>query len=445
VIFNDSVSSGGSVSPVSVVTNSFGIASTTWTLGNHLGAQAARARVSATVKATFNATATAQFAQVYAGNYFTCGVTTGDRAYCWGFSEDGQRGYPTAKTANQPGAAVTTTDTLTGPFQTWRQISAGTSYVCGISISRQMYCWGRLASATQSAVPTLQSFAANVISFESVSTSDTHSCALATNGLLGCTGSNSRGQLGDGSHSDQIGVYQIVGGIDSLYSAAVTGGQHTCAFPRYNPADSANTKRPRCWGDNSSGQLGRGTVSLEGLTVVPVTMPSTSVRFDSTSLVAGVAHTCALTTAGDAYCWGANGYGQLGGASALVRDSVPMLVTGGYVFSKLYAGEYHTCGITTTGTAYCWGRNTSGQLGDGTTTDATSPVAAAVGRTFRSLALGELHSCGVANPAGLPSGTQAGAGVIFCWGDNEYGQLGSGTTGTNGVPVLTPQKVAGQP
>jgi alpha-tubulin suppressor-like RCC1 family protein len=129
----------------------------------------------------------------------------------------------------------------------------------------------------------------------------------------------------------------------------------------------------------------------------------------------------------------------------MVRDSVPMLVAGGYTFSKLYAGEYHTCGITTTGSAYCWGRNTSGQLGDGTTNNSNTPVPVAGGLIFRSLALGELHTCGVASANGSGSGTQAGAGVIFCWGDNEYGQLGNGTVGTNAVPVLTPVKVAGQP
>ena len=460
VIFNDSLSAGGSVSPVTVNTDAAGRASSSWTLGNHLGAQVARARVSATVKATFTATATAQFAQVYAGNYFTCGVTTGDRAFCWGFGEDGQRGIPVAKTVNQPGAAVTTADTLVGPFQSWRQIGAGSSYVCGISIARQLYCWGRLATAVQNNVPVLHTFPANVLAFTAVSTSETHSCVVTTEGQIGCTGSNQFGQLGDGTRADQTSDYMVVTTVAPdarlQWSAVVTGGSHSCGFPRFNPAtavDSLNTLRPWCWGANGSGQLGNRTFSIDSTIPRGIDMTGLTQVWDTTSLVAGVAHTCALTreatagAGGAAFCWGANGYGQLGAGSAAVRSSAPMAVTlptGVTGFTKLFAGEYHTCGIANTGVAYCWGRNTSGQLGDGTTTNANAPVAVAGGLAFRSLATGELHTCGVVGTA-TSGGTQASAGVIFCWGDNEYGQLGIGTTGSNGVPVLTPQKVAGQP
>lgn len=457
VVFNDLLTAGGSVSPVTATTDASGRASSVWTLGNHLGSQVARARVSATVKATFNATATAQFAQVYAGNYFTCGVTTGDRAFCWGFGEDGQRGIPAAKTVNQPGAAVTTADTLLGPFQTWRQIGAGSSYVCGISISRQLYCWGRLATAVQGNVPVLKAFPANVLAFTAVSTSETHSCVLTTEGQIGCTGSNQFGQLGDGTRADQTSDYVVATTVAPdarlQWSSVVTGGSHTCAFPRFNPTDSTNTLRPWCWGANSSGQLGNRTFSIDSTIPRGIDMAGLTQVWDTTSLVAGVAHTCALTreatagAGGAAFCWGANGFGQLGAGSAAVRSSAPLAVTmpaGVTGFTKLFAGEYHTCGVANTGAAYCWGRNASGQLGDGTTTDARSPVPVAGGLAFRSLATGELHTCGVVGTA-TTGGTQAGAGVIFCWGDNEYGQLGIGSTGANGVPRLTPQKVAGQP
>lgn len=462
VIFNDSLSAGGSVSPVSAVTNALGNASTTWTLGNRLGTQAARARV-ATTRLSFSATATAQFAQVYAGNYFTCGVTTGDRAFCWGFGEDGQRGMGAAKSASAPGAAVTTADTIAGPFQTWRQISAGTSYICGISIARQLYCWGRLASGPQSLVPVIPSGGpTQVQSFQSVSTSDTHSCLITTEGELACQGSGSQGQLGNGGLADQVGYALAAVGAPltaQRWSAVVTGGAHTCAFMQFNPntaavapADSASTSVPWCWGANGSGQLGRGG-SLTANSTVPAPITS-ALAFDSTSLVAGALHTCALSRDGVAYCWGSNAFGQLGKAiSAPARDSLPQIVAmpaGVTKFQKLYAGEYHTCGITDVGATYCWGRNNAGQLGNASTT--TPPggslvsVSPPAGLIWRSLALGELHTCGVAvSPAsGASGGTQASAGVVWCWGDNEYGQLGVGTTGTNGAAV-GPSKVAGQP
>ncbi len=442
VIFNDSLSAGGSVSPVSALTDAAGRASTTWTLGNRLGTQAARVRV-ATIRLNYSATATAQFAQVYAGNYFTCGVTVGDRAYCWGFGEDGQRGVVVTKSANAPGAGVTTADTLAGPFPTWRLIGAGSSYVCGISIARQLYCWGRLASTPQLTAPTLRSIP-SVASFASVSTSETHSCALTTDGRVFCTGSNARGQIGNGSRVDQAGSYAQAGSLDSLFSAVVTGGGHTCAFRRYNPsaADSANTKNPRCWGANGSGQLGIGTITTDTLALLPVPIPSTSIRWDTTSLAAGEAHTCALTTAGAAYCWGSNAYGQLGKAvsASALRDSLPQPVTatGIPAFSRLYAGENHTCGISTTGETWCWGRNDAGQLGRASGTN-PAPIS---GVSFRSMALGELHSCGViGTPGAAGSGTQATAGEVRCWGGNEYGQLGTGTT----TAAITPVKVVGQP
>lgn len=442
VVFNDLITAGGSVSPVSGVTNAAGVTKASWTLGNRLGAQSVRVRVGTSSLATLTRSATAVFAQVYAGNFFTCGVTTGDRAYCWGFGEDGQRGIPGAKSANTPGAAVTSADTLAGPFPTWRQIGAGSSYVCGLSVARQMYCWGRLASATQTNVPTLKSFSANVLSFTSVSTSEVHSCALTTEGQIGCTGSNLRGQLGNGTRADQTSDYTvavtIAPNVGMSWSSVVTGGSHTCGFPRFNPADSVNTLRPWCWGANASGQLGNRTVSIDSTIPQGINMTALTQVWDTTSLVAGAAHTCALTRAGAAFCWGANGYGQLGGGTAIVRDSTPRAVTGGYVFSKLYSGEFHTCGVTTSGGAYCWGRNSSGQLGDGSTTSALAPVAVAGGFTFRMLTLGELHTCGVTGTPGSP----AGAGSrVYCWGDNSAGQLGNGSS----TSVLTPTKANGQP
>lgn len=449
VIFTDSTAGGGIIGTQRAGTDASGQATTTWTLGQRVGTQFMRARIATRQeRVSVTSTATVQFTQVYSGNYFACGVSTGDRAYCWGFGEDGQRGVAATKSSNAPGAAVTSLDTLAGPFPTWRQIAAGSSYICGISIARQLYCWGRLATAVQATMPTLKSFS-SVLSFASVSNSEVHSCLLSTDGQLGCSGSNARGQLGDGTRGDQTSDYVVVvtaaPNARMPWSSVATGGSHTCAFPRFNPADSANTLRPWCWGANGSGQLGNATVSIDSTIPRGIDMTARTMVWDTTSLVAGVAHSCALTRAGAAYCWGSNSDGQLGGGTALVRDSVVQAVAGGFTFAKLYAGEYHTCGITTTSSAYCWGRNASGQLGDGTRTNANSPVLVAGGLTWRSLALGELHSCGVASPTGISSGTQAGAGVIYCWGDNEYGQLGIGVTGSNGTPSLTPQRVSGQP
>ena len=154
---------------------------------------------------------------------------------------------------------------------------------------------------------------------------------------------------------------------------------------------------------------------------------------------------------GLAYCWGLNAHGQLGRVTgAQPRDSSAAPVAGAIVFARLFAGKYHTCGLTAAGVAYCWGRNDYGQLGNGSTTayntGTTTVSAVATGLTFRSLSLGELSTCGV---TGTPStallGPSATPGTVYCWGDNSFGQVGNGLTSTASTPVLTPAKVFGQP
>ena len=136
---------------------------------------------------------------------------------------------------------------------------------------------------------------------------------------------------------------------------------------------------------------------------------------------------------GAAYCWGGNHIGQLGDGSTTL-SSIPVAVSGGLSFSGLAAGAAHTCGLTRTGAANCWGNNEEGELGNGDIGPDTcnvanwrcsrSPVAVAGGLTFSALTLGGVHTCG------LISG-----GAAYCWGDNSSGQLGDGTTTNSSIPV----------
>ena len=173
-----------------------------------------------------------------------------------------------------------------------------------------------------------------------------------------------------------------------------------------------------CWGDNSMGQLGDGAPASPWYRSSPAPVGGGlgglgGLQF--TMISAGVWHTCGVTTSGGAYCWGDNLFGQLGDGTTEGR-ATPTPVAGGLRFLRLSAGSRHTCGITTSGAAYCWGDNQNAQLGDGTTDRRVTPVPVKGGFTFTTLSAGHGHTCGV-----MPSG------VALCWGDNSSGQLGGGT------------------
>src|SRR6266700_4924205 len=186
--------------------------------------------------------------------------------------------------------------------------------------------------------------------------------------------------------------------------ASVNGGYvHTCGL--------STSRAAYCWGDDVFGQLGDGSTSSPWYRPSPAPVAG-GLRF--TMLSAGVWHTWVVTTAGAAYCWGDNFFGQLGDGTTAGRTT-PVPVAGGLRFAAVSAGSFHTCGITTSGAAYCWGDNSNGQLGDGTTDRRATPVPVAGGFRFTTISAGHGHTCGV-----------IAEGVAVCWGDESSGQLGDG-------------------
>jgi alpha-tubulin suppressor-like RCC1 family protein len=241
------------------------------------------------------------------------------------------------------------------------------------------------------------------------------SCGLIPGGHAFCWGDRTFGQIGDGA------TYPLKQTTPALAAGGLTfvqisvGDRHVCGLTSNGQA--------YCWGADGSGQLGDSSM-LVSMQASPVAVRS-ALTFKQ--LAAGAFHTCGLTTDGAAYCWGDNSHGQLGFGSPQPglsgAWSFPVAVVGGLTFAQLAAGDSHTCGLTTSGLAYCWGQNNYGQLGDDSTTDEFQPIAVSGGLTLRQLALGDFHSCGMASD-----------GNAYCWGWNAFGQLGDGTTNTSTTP-----------
>ncbi|MBK8048710.1 MAG: carboxypeptidase regulatory-like domain-containing protein [Anaerolineales bacterium] len=234
-----------------------------------------------------------------------------------------------------------------------------------------------------------------------------HTCARI-GGDLRCWGDNRYGQLGDGTTVDRVTPVALVG-IDSHAGGLVAGDYHTCAIQTNSTV--------ACWGDNRYGQLGDGTATSRAFPA-PV-----AGLVDVTALSSGDLHTCALTGAGAILCWGYNRYGQLGNGGTLTQRTPIVVVASGA--HALAAGGSHTCALFSDGAAFCWGLNDRGQLGDGTNIDHWTPVEA-IGPFLDAVhvAAGWGHTCAL-----------SATGGAMCWGDNLSGQLGDGTRTDQWLPI----------
>jgi alpha-tubulin suppressor-like RCC1 family protein len=312
-------------------------------------------------------------AQITAGYDHTCALADG-KAYCWGYNTLGSLGNNSTAHSLVP-VAVDTSGVLSG--KTVTQISAGSGHTCALADGKA-YCWGSNHYAQYNA-----------------------------------------GQLGNNSTTESF-VPVAVDTSGVLSGKTVTqisaGGGHTCAL-----ADG----KAYCWG-GSSYTATTGSV--------PVAVDTSGVLSGKTvtQVVVGHSHACVLAD-GKAYCWGYNTLGSLGNNST-AHSSVPVAVytsgvLSGKTVTQMEGGVAHEC-VLADGKAYCWGYNYYGQLGNNSTTNSLVPVAVITsgvlsGKTITQISGGNDHTCALAD------------GEIYCWGYNNYGELGNNSTTDSHVPVAT--------
>jgi len=341
------------------------------------------------------------------GAHHGCAVNAPNTVLCWGRNDRGQVG-------NSSSSDTTTPTRVDGAAEAIAAVTAGAFHSCALTALGGVKCWGANdhgqlgngLTADNSSATDVMGLTSGVVA---ISAGDFHTCALTAGGSVMCWGRNDDGQLGDATTTDShwpVTVTRLVAGVGSISA----GGRHSCAVTVGGAA--------KCWGRNDHDQLGHGAG------------PSSPVAVDVAGLTAGVSaisaggdSTCAVVSGG-AKCWGDGAAGQLGNGTLATQSSpvdVTNLTSG---VATISVGSTHACAVTTAGAALCWGRNTAGELGNGTTSNSSVPVGVSgLGSGIASISVGSSYD-------GAGNGAEHGcaqwlSGMAACWGSNQFGQIGN--------------------
>lgn len=307
-----------------------------------------------------------------------------------------------------------------------QQVAVGDTHACSLDVRGTILCWGSngsgqlgIGSAEPSSLVPVPVAAPEGVRFTAVAVGHLHTCALDEEGLAWCWGYNALGQLGiyDVQVTHATAPLAVLMPDGTRFSALSSRNETTCALDLFGKA--------WCWGSNSHGQLGIGTVAGHEGRPTAVIMPASG---DFASLSVGALHVCALGLDGQAFCWGLNSDSQLGDQTTLDRE-VPTMVVTSRRFDFIAAGSSHTCAARAEGDAFCWGRNDFGQLGNTAPGDqpqqqtVPTPVRMPLNTRFVRLALGASATCAVDADA-----------RAWCWGGDFNGVLGNGAANESFTP-----------
>lgn len=408
---------------------------------------------------------------IVAGFSHICAAQQSGRVYCWGNNHQGQLGDGTSLDRSLPVAVVSLNDAV--------GVTGGSGHSCAVRSTGGVACWGNNSTGQLGNRNVINQWTpgavASVNAAVQIDSGISHTCARTSNGGLECWGWNAYGQLGDGTTTSRTRRV-LVSELDEVIQFSA-GGTASCAV-RQNG-------RAVCWGGNSAGQLGDGSTTTRSTAVVTITVPgrvtpravtppsicdgtrvdlqsnpehcgacrrecpvggtcasascscpgagqscawacSGNTCNDPVQVASGGNFSCTRRISGEVYCWGANGFGQLGDNSSLNRNT-PVAVSGLLDAVKVSVGDAHACAVQQSGTVLCWGLNFAGQLGDGTFSTRFQPTQVTGLSNAIDIQLGDQHSCAL-----LQSGS------VSCWGSNDWGQLGDGTLMPRGMPTTVP-------
>jgi len=343
--------------------------------------------------------------QLALGFNHTCARKLDGTLLCWGENGAGQLGDGKPFDGGMVNALAP--QKVTGVSDAI-DVAAGVSHTCAIKRDRSVACWGlnlfgQLGDGTKQRTSSpVAVLGLNNAVMLAGGTSFT--CALRESGKVACWGANYSGQLGDGTKTDRSTMADVsqLTGVTTIAAAE----HHACAVVAGGQV--------RCWGRNTDGQLGNGSTT-ESLLPAPVGSLT-----DVVQVVAASRFTCARQSSGQVYCWGANNLGQLGTGSPNAAPNPSPALTVIKDAIHIWVGYEHGCAARASGEAVCWGSAGNGQIGSGTVPeDASIPSPTGVVGVSEALAVatGGDHSCATTV-----------SGAVFCWGSNSLGQVGNGTT-----------------
>ncbi|WP_029126508.1 RCC1 domain-containing protein [Salinispora oceanensis] len=341
--------------------------------------------------------------------------TASDTLLAWGENNDGELGDGTTTNRSTP------VNTNLPPGTEATAIAATGDHSLALTSTGTVLAWGEnLDGQLGDGTTTRRSTPVNVdlppgTEATAIAAGDDHSLALTSTGTVLAWGDNSEGQLGDGTTTNSSTPVNVDLPPGTEVTAIAGGDDHSLAL--------TSTGTVLAWGENNDGELGDGTTTSKS-TPVNVNLPA---GVTITAIAAHGDHSLALTSTDAVLAWGANFGGQLGDGTTTNRSApVNVNLPAGVTITAIAAGDEHSLALTPTGTVLTWGDNSEGQLGDGTTTNRSTPVNVNLpaGVTVTTITGGNLYSLAVTS-----------TGALLAWGANFGGQLGDGTTTNRSTPV----------